>query len=524
MKQRGLRTAWILILLICFLFSLTACGGGKTTDTKEFCQTWYKEGNDWASFVLYDDGTCEMSSKYGTGTWSVVNEDTLKLTDSYGDSNTWKIKSISSDCLILLSGKEDQYEDVYWSSPEKSLAEAEVTAQKEEAERKAEEAAAPLEILSMEDYHEGLAWVKYSEKGEKYWCCIDTNGKAVFQYDANQITGKTTFRDGYAHVDTENYSYTIDLNGQIVAQYLTDSDESIQCSEGGYVVTRKDVSGFDTAGYQYTIYGPDGTVEKQFEHERKLDYSSIQYCGKGVIIFKGVGFYFAKNQVWVDGNADVPEFCDDIAVIDTTYRDDDNGRKGGIVLLSVEGEISTYISDYMSDWAAKPSVVNENVCVVYDMIGDTIVSIDLSTVKSYPLAEQYSEKLFDNPKPETFACHDGRIVLHLRGADGDGYTCVFDKELNLVYGPINGYGHTYSDGLLQMDLSGEMQDVSMYYVNGNPVYSLTELGYKTSSVYSCGALLVTDQEGNSTYLDTTGRPLFNAIDFENVETKIIQDT
>lgn len=532
MKQKKQRKLQCLILLGCFMLFLAACGETTKNSIDDLCQSWYKEGNDWASFILYDDGTCELSSKYGTGSWAIVNDNMLKLTDIYGDSTTQEIKSISSECLILLSGSEKQYEDIYWSSSERSLAEAESTAQREEEERKAEEAVAPLEILSMEDYSEGFAWIKYSEKGEKYWCCIDMEGNAIFQYDANlvkdSLIGK--FTDGYSQFKTDDGLYTIDTTGTIVAKYPADSGQKVLCYDAGYVVTIEDISGFDAAGYQYTIYGSNGSILKQFANNKELDYNSVNYCGEDVIEFRGIGYFFAKNMNWIDVEYpdETPAFQEgmDMALVGTTYRDEGDIRKGGLQIMTNEGKILNYISDYLSNWAVVPSVINENVCVVYDTWQETIVSIDLSATESYKLDETYSEKLYDNPDPKTFACHNGRIVLRLKGADGNGYICVFDKQLNPVFGPVNAsindYG-IYADGLLQMSVEGETgkQDISMYDVNGNQVYSLTELGYEALSTYSCGALLVTDNEKNKLYIDTSGKPLFEEINFKNVETKAL---
>ena len=69
--------------------------------------TWYYEMEDTPSFILYDDGTCEIDGEYGSGSWSVVNKNVFKMTNLYGDVETGTIKSISKYWLLLTNGDED---------------------------------------------------------------------------------------------------------------------------------------------------------------------------------------------------------------------------------------------------------------------------------------------------------------------------------------------------------------------------------------------------------------------------------
>ena len=80
---------------------------------KNLSQSWYAEGRQDASFVLYEDGTCEISGEYGTGSWSVVNDNELKLTNYYGETETAIIKSVDYNKLVLTDGKS---EIVFYSS------------------------------------------------------------------------------------------------------------------------------------------------------------------------------------------------------------------------------------------------------------------------------------------------------------------------------------------------------------------------------------------------------------------------
>ena len=79
---------------------LSSCGKSKE---ELMCGDWYVQGYDTLIFSLYDDGTCQFRFRggYKQGTWSVVNEDTLKLTDFYGETTTFSIASVDDNSLEL---------------------------------------------------------------------------------------------------------------------------------------------------------------------------------------------------------------------------------------------------------------------------------------------------------------------------------------------------------------------------------------------------------------------------------------
>lgn len=516
MKRRTLHQTLSLLLCLCLLLGISACGKKQESVSQNVCQSWYEEGYEIPSFILYTDGTCEQKSDYGTGSWSVVNDDLLKLTDSYGESNTWHIGALSDTCLILVS--DSGYETVYWNSAEQSLAAAEETRQKEEEAARLEAAKKPPEVRSMSNYSEDIAWIRYNDKGEQYHAMIDKDGNALARFNTKDVSFVTDFQDGYAHVDTSNASFIIDKSGKIIRQYSSTNEETVKEDNGGYVVTEQETSGFDSVGYVYTIYGPDGTVLEQFTNEKELDYDQITYGGKGVLKFDNIGYFCAQSNTWVDGAYSLPVFHDDISVIATTYRDVNGDLFGGIATLSTTGETNVIYSDYSSHWFT-PSVIVDNTCVLYDYAGydAQLIAMDLSTMEEYPLAEEYYTKLWDDLDEEIYNPFDGRIVVHMEGADGNGYVGVFDTKMNLLFGPIEGYAKAYSSGRLVLNTADT--GTVVYDTDGNIVYSITEKGYKeTVERYACGALLVFDRDGNATYLDTEGNPLFEAVNFENVIT------
>ena len=100
MKKRFLHLSSILILL---LVLLTGCGSMEDKLTGEWC--W--EGDSDPEFYFYDDGTCEIAGKYGTGTWAIVNDNQLKITDFYGQTETIDIKDVSNDKIVLGYGEHE---------------------------------------------------------------------------------------------------------------------------------------------------------------------------------------------------------------------------------------------------------------------------------------------------------------------------------------------------------------------------------------------------------------------------------
>ena len=64
--------------MVCAAGGLTGC---KRNVNKLVIGDWYLEGSDDLSFTIYDDGTVNIPGTYGTGRWSIVNDDQLKITD-----------------------------------------------------------------------------------------------------------------------------------------------------------------------------------------------------------------------------------------------------------------------------------------------------------------------------------------------------------------------------------------------------------------------------------------------------------
>ena len=103
----------MILLAVLMAVALVGCGG---ISKRNLCRSWYEKGYSYPSFILYDDGTCEISGEYGTGTWALVNGDTLKLSNFYGETETGKVDSVTSRELHLSGGGTTS---VFYSSPRK---------------------------------------------------------------------------------------------------------------------------------------------------------------------------------------------------------------------------------------------------------------------------------------------------------------------------------------------------------------------------------------------------------------------
>lgn len=103
---------------------LTGCSGEKKFE-EQLPASWYAEGDSEPEFTLYSDGSCEIDGEYGTGTWSIVNENQLKITNYYGETETATIVDMVDGCLTLDFGTGDLM--LYWNTSEMSTASDEVT-------------------------------------------------------------------------------------------------------------------------------------------------------------------------------------------------------------------------------------------------------------------------------------------------------------------------------------------------------------------------------------------------------------
>ncbi len=88
-------------IVVWMLGILTACGGTE----KKLVGTWDASGYGHI-IELYSDKTYKEVNEYGTGKWTVLDGNTLKLTNFYGETITFEIEKVTSDAIVFTSGGE----------------------------------------------------------------------------------------------------------------------------------------------------------------------------------------------------------------------------------------------------------------------------------------------------------------------------------------------------------------------------------------------------------------------------------
>lgn len=107
--------------LVCAAASLTGCGQNVE---KLVVGDWYLEGSDRLRFTIYDDGTVNIPTTYGTGKWSIVNKDQLKVSDFYGETFVLKIDDIDKNSMTVRQvweGQESTETITYWHKAEDAV-------------------------------------------------------------------------------------------------------------------------------------------------------------------------------------------------------------------------------------------------------------------------------------------------------------------------------------------------------------------------------------------------------------------
>lgn len=375
-------------------------------------------------------------------------------------------------------------------------------------------------ITYMGQYYEDRTWVICGWD----WLLIDTKGNAILKVTgAVDTPGK--FEGGYSQLvlTGKNVCYTININGEIVSQFASENNvEQMIAYGGGYIMTKEDISNFDSVGYKYRVYNPDGSLNGSFVMDD--DFSSARYMNKGVFRMQG-GYYCAKSAVWIES---VPYSFDDISsefdgdkvVLGHTYGS--NGEGCSILTLSANGVIEEVFPEELSN-SCSISELADDYCVIYDEGNRKIFSFNVETGASYVLDEAYYNKLADDAKPE--APVDGRIAIPMEGADGKIYSAIFDTKFNLVAKEQLGDFGGASEGRFVAAVDSIFGEV--YDTNGNFLFSISDMGYeayvanKRNEYFSCGALLVKKKGlvGNHyQFIDTDGNLLFEDINFKNVKT------
>lgn len=94
MKKRILS----LLLALALVLAMTACGDSLE---KKLPGTYNLGGH---VLQIYSDGTYTETMHYGTGSWTFLEGNILKLTDFYGQSRTYELEDVTQEGIVLKNG------------------------------------------------------------------------------------------------------------------------------------------------------------------------------------------------------------------------------------------------------------------------------------------------------------------------------------------------------------------------------------------------------------------------------------
>lgn len=287
MKNLAIRLGSMVMMLLL----LVGCSH-KNNYEELLAASWFEEGESEPIFTLYSDGTCEIDNEYGTGKWSIVNEDQLKLTNYYGETETVSIISIEDGCLTL--GDSSGNVVSLWNTAEKALGSNAMADNNE----KNKEAKISSDILYKNLYEcsDGIAWLYWidSEKSEHYGL-MNLNGKVFFELDSefnNYQHGSII--DGYTYIESEGNFVLIKSDGTITYQETDTTDDNeynILASGGGFFLVEEKISNITENHKKIGVMDASGKwkiepivleeyiSDKVFKQSKPKGY---QYRGEGV--------------------------------------------------------------------------------------------------------------------------------------------------------------------------------------------------------------------------------------------------
>ena len=152
----------------------------------------------------------------------------------------------------------------------------------EDSEESTEETSPYVEMTYK--FSEGEGWIKTRSENSLYdgYFCLDLKGNALFSVNNPDITYISPFFNGCAFVETDDIFYQIDLDGNVIKSYTISDDTTVKTYAEGQIWTEKYSSGFDSAGYVYTLYNEKGEKVTEFSVEGTEPVDEINYCGQGV--------------------------------------------------------------------------------------------------------------------------------------------------------------------------------------------------------------------------------------------------
>lgn len=395
-------------------------------------------------------------------------------------------------------------------------------------------------------FSEDLAWAFFDEDSRTLLGCFDKTGKIVYKtYDSIVAAGAVQgYSEGYCYIFSSSglkqingrYIYdnqriaVIDKNGNVLGSYQYYNKEKDKFEEysknselcvaygGGCVVIQKHVADFDSNHYEYTIYDENKNILTTETYDKS---PTVRYLGKGVFAFSqydNTKYYFKLSGKWIDF-----DYYDDIS-FDCDYQVYSHNSEH-VNVVDIQGNKQEIdLSDYF-EYIKGVSNIHDNKFIVtsgskeygnfelgvYDMSSHTLKKLN-----------KYLDKI-DEEKAIKLSYVDDRLILNLKGSDGDNYFALLDENLNTIIEPtkvnsipeINSGRFIWGDNVCDLD--------------GNVVFSISSKFTSIETVayaYIDGCLRIGREEGGIEcvdYIDVDGNLLFEIKDrvFYDSQSKVI---
>lgn len=453
-----------LLLTIIWTLLLVGCTG-KSGIEEQLEGSWYLEGYQDAAFILYDDGTCEISGEYGAGTWSIVNDNELKLTNILGETETAPIVSVEDDCLTLGEGNNLVK---FWSSPQ--VTELDETSEQGavlgEVETESDIKDAWISIYQTEDYSLGTficgaAIVKYEIDDEYKGALINREGTVVTELDTREFWASS--RDiitGACYSDNS----VIDVEGRTI--FTVDEGQRIMCVGDSMILVYEEAVGFESAEARIGVITFDGewtvpiTSDNLMINDEKNGLrcsNNWRYVGEGCFIvdndspYRYGGFETVIFDVYNNSSAVIEGILESNATFENgmiKYRD---------IFMDHKGK---YVKE-MED------AVDIGTGMVYAYGNKTLYNFSGEVIKDYSQYENAEVTYF----------HDGYGYFESKGADGKRYFSIIDSKGEFLFDPII-KERTYSNqpnGFYGDFYNGEfVTDQKSFDLRGNMLYDFKD--------------------------------------------------
>lgn len=394
-------------------------------------------------------------------------------------------------------------------------------------------------ISFVKPFRNDRAWVVYRRDGETFEGFIDKSGNVIAEFDDHNIESPA-FDNGYAHILSKSGThYVVDTDCNVVSSYSPELIGGAEiCEGGGYLVAYENVSTFDKACFQFTVYNPDGSKNGSFTTEQRPD--EVRYLGSCIFGLIGGGwasFYCAKSSTLVE-DEEIINNNSKLFLSGLPYSVNGYVKLGffmnpttwecGMAILSETGELKKiYNSDFLiygdpsffeDPDAFRVTDVQNGICFYLNKYENKLFSVNVATGAVTLLDSSITENAKNIYYPD-----EGLIVALAEGADGRTYCHLFDTQFNQIGEPFVGRFKSASDGKILVEVDGETGlEHHVYDYNGNFLFSLANIaGQKTSpesvNYFSCGMIPVhVDGKGKS-YIDANGSFPFDTLTFNGTK-------